>query len=135
MALPWYERWFGGHLSFQVFHWRITIYGFNAMHLAVNVWTKRWGYLCFHPSVKIWGRWWPWYFYASPNATPWAATFAIGPGVEDKDKWSATARRLILGHNYDTELLPKRSGYHGEWWPAGFLAWDPSHDDPREAPR
>jgi hypothetical protein len=79
-AIKRLERRLSGHISLSIFGRHVTIYGFNAMHVAVNVWTKRWGYLCFHPPVRCFGRWWPWYFYASPNGTPWAATFRLGPG-------------------------------------------------------
>lgn len=75
----WLEKHLGGHIHF----WRVTIYGYNAMHVAINIYTKRWGYLCFHPTWKVFGHWWPWYFYVSPNATAWAATFKLGPGVDN----------------------------------------------------
>lgn len=81
----WQDQWFTGHVSFLRTRRdgpaRITIYGANAMHWAINVWTKRWGFVCFHPTTRTFGGRWPWYFYVSPNATPWAATFKIGPGA------------------------------------------------------
>lgn len=85
------ERRFSGHVSWG----RLCIYGFNAMHVAVNFWTRRWGYLCFHPTMYYARQWWPWYFYISPNATPWCASFAIGPGVYREDKGRAKRRRWI----------------------------------------
>lgn len=72
------EKYFGGH-------WNIgpmTLYGYNAMHFAVNIKTK-WGYICFHPTIRCFGHWWRWYFYISPDATPSSATFKLGPGVYD----------------------------------------------------
>ena len=72
-----FEKHFGGYFIIGP----ITVYGWNAMHVAVNIKT-RWGYVCFHPTWRVFGHWWPWYFYISPNATPWAATFGIGPGYE-----------------------------------------------------
>jgi len=78
--MGWFEKHWGGHWSCGP----VTIYGFNAMHVAINVWIKRWGYLCFHPPMRVYGRWWPWYFYVSRNATPWAATILIGPGVREE---------------------------------------------------
>jgi hypothetical protein len=75
--LNWIERKLGGHISIGP----LTIYGFNAMHVAVNLYTKRWGWVCFHPPMRCFGRWWKWYFYVSPDATPHAATYRIGPGV------------------------------------------------------
>lgn len=93
------ERHLGGHVSIGR---RIVIYGFNAMHVAVNIQTERWGYICFHPTVRCFGTWWPWYFYVSPNATPWAATFAAGPGF-DGERRLVAVRRRELGHNFDAE--------------------------------
>lgn len=100
--------WYHGHLSIG----RVTIYGANAMHFAVNIRTRRWGYICFRPTTwyrirdgrKRWGKW-SWYFYVSPNATPWASTFAIGPGISRDDKEGAKRRYAAYGHNFDTSLL------------------------------
>jgi hypothetical protein len=30
---------------------------------------------CFHPTTRTFGGYWPWYFYISKNATPWAACY------------------------------------------------------------
>jgi hypothetical protein len=70
------ERHFGGHISIGP----ITVYGYNAMHVAVNIRT-RWGYICFHPTWKVFGEWWKWYFYISEDATPYNARFKMGPGA------------------------------------------------------
>lgn len=94
----WLESRFGGHIAFKLFDHSVTIYGFNAMHVAVNVWTDRWGYVCFHPPMRVFGRWWPWYFYVSRNATPESATFAIGPGVGERCARMARRRRALFGH-------------------------------------
>jgi hypothetical protein len=62
-------------------HWNfgpVTVYGANAMHWAVNIKTRRWGYVCFRLPVRCFGRWWPLYFYCSPDATPQSATFMVG---------------------------------------------------------
>lgn len=84
------EKYFGGHVSIGP----VTIFGYNAMLFAINIWSKRLRkYICFRPVVRCYGRWWGWYFYVSPNATPWAATYAIGPGVSRKDKIRARIRR------------------------------------------
>lgn len=89
---------FDGHINIGK---RITVYGDNAMHHAVNIWTKRFGYVCFRPTT---GRGaWKWYFFLSPNATPWAATYAVGPGLRNKDKELASIRKRLFGHNFDTE--------------------------------
>lgn len=90
MEKRWQDRWFVGHVT----RGPITIYGANAMHWAVNIKTRRWGHLCFHPSTKTFGGRWPWYFYASPNATPTSATLAFGPGVSAEEKMAALRRRL-----------------------------------------
>jgi hypothetical protein len=74
--LPFMERYFGGHVSFGPF----VIYGYNAMHVALNIET-RWGWVCFHPTWKVFGVWWPWYFYISKDATPSGKRFGIGPGL------------------------------------------------------
>ena len=88
----WLESHFGGHIKVGP----ITIYGFNAMRVALNIRTCRWGYICFHPTIKFYGRKFPWYFYISRNATPWLATVAIGPGVGEQDKAKAKRRRQLI---------------------------------------
>lgn len=89
-------REWDGHFSIGP----ITVFGANAMHWAVNVRTKL-GYFCFHPPVKNW----PWKFYISKNATPWAAVFAIGPGIERDDRDAAALRfsRFLRGLPFSTE--------------------------------
>lgn len=104
MMLHWTERYLGGSIAFFVFEWRVVIYGFNAMHGAINIKTKKWGYICFHPPFKCFEQWWPWYFYFSPNATPWASTFAIGPDIGNTQKALSVQRRLLFGHNFDCDL-------------------------------
>jgi hypothetical protein len=95
----WLEKHLGGHITIK----SLTIYGYNAMHFTVRIWTRRWGYVSFHPTVKVHGRWWRWKLWVSPNATPWAATFAVGPGVRREDKKYAPIRRKAFGHNFDPE--------------------------------
>ncbi len=99
--MNWLERYLGGHIAFRLLGRKIVIYGFNAMHVAINIYTKRFGFICFHPPMRCFGGWYPWYFYLSPNATQWAATFAIGPGVDREDKRESIIRREKLGHNFD----------------------------------
>lgn len=72
-ALGFWENFFGGHLSIGP----ITIYGENAMHWAVNIRCFG-GYFCFRLPFRCFGHWWGWYFYHSPNATPWAANWYVG---------------------------------------------------------
>ncbi len=88
------SEWFSGHWVCGP----VTVYGKNAMHWAMNIHT-RYGYLCLHPTVKLWGQWWPWYAYLSPNATPWAATWGVGPGL-DEPRRNIQWRREALGHGF-----------------------------------
>jgi len=77
-SLSWWENFMGGHVSFGP----VTIFGENAMHWAVNIKTKRWGYICFRLPLRCFGQWWPVYFYCSPNGTPWAATFKLPKHID-----------------------------------------------------
>jgi len=97
----------GGHISMGP----VTIYGHNAMHWAINIRTKRYGSVCFRPTtITPFGDRWQWYFYVSPNGTPWAATFAVGPGLSREDKFMAHIRRYLFGHNFNTDF----EGF-GDW--------------------
>lgn len=89
MIRSFWERYFGGHLTLGP----ITVYGENAMHWGVDIYTKRWGYICFRLPFRCYGIWWPLYFYVSPNATPWASTFYRGP---DKQQRVAAEERRRL---------------------------------------
>jgi len=60
-----WERRFGGHVSLGP----LVIYGFNAMHVALNLKTP-WGWLCARPTLRVFGQWWGWYLYLSKDATP-----------------------------------------------------------------
>jgi len=81
----WQDRLFRGHVSFgDPLNMgrgrgpsRVTIYGANAMHWAINVWVRG-SYWCFHPTTRTFGGRWRWYFYISPDGTPCAATFHLG---------------------------------------------------------
>ena len=73
-GLSWFENFMGGFITIGC----VTIYGENAMHWAVNISTRRFGYICFRLPFRCFGQWWPLYYYCSPNGTPWAATFKIG---------------------------------------------------------
>lgn len=101
------DQWLGKKLGGYVTFGPVTVYGFNAMHVEIDIYTKRFGSVCFHPDLRFLGQlapWmlrdFPWYFYVSPNSTPWAATFAIGPGVERSEKLDAFRRWIMWGHNY-----------------------------------
>ena len=97
MIKRWWQEHFGGHVNLGP----VTAYGENAMHWAVNVRTRWWGYVCFRLPVRCFGRWWPLYLYASPNGTPWASTFCVGEGQDERRR--AVLRRATFGHNFDTE--------------------------------
>lgn len=79
----------------------VTIYGRNAMHWAVRIHSKKYGYICFRLPLPCFGRWWPLYFYCSPNATPWAATFMLGKKHSREDWVKARIRYSCFGHNFD----------------------------------
>ena len=66
-------RSFDGHITF----WRITIYGRNAMHWAVNIRMSE-GYLCFRLPFRCFGKWWPLYVYYSVDGTPNCASWIFG---------------------------------------------------------
>ncbi len=107
--MSFWEKYFGGHVSF----WGITIYGANAMNWAVNIETyriKNIGRICFTlPVLARWRknsrgqRFWQWYFYLSPNCTPWASTFYRGSNKEERIR--AEIRKLNFGHGFDSEKL------------------------------
>ena len=65
-SLSFAENYLGGHISVG----RVTVYGANAMHWAVNIRTKRWGYICFRLPFRCYKRWWPLYCYVSEDGTP-----------------------------------------------------------------
>lgn len=86
-----------GHINIG----KLTIYGRNAMHWGCTLYTKKYGYICWRLPFLCDGRWWPLYFYCSPNATPWAATFMLGK-KEDRDDWvRSRIRYTCFGHNFD----------------------------------
>ena len=103
-SLNWFENFMSGHVNIGR---HITIYGANAMNWAVNIYTKRWGYVCFtlpafarfrkyHNSGK---KYFEWYFYCSPNGTPWAATFYRGSNKDECIR--AERRHARFGHNFN----------------------------------
>ncbi len=75
------QRYLAGYVN--IFNHRLLIFGFNAMHVAVNIKTP-WGWLCFHPPlIKTYGRSWPWYLYHSRDGTPLDG-WGFGPGYHGK---------------------------------------------------
>ena len=94
----WLAKYLGGHITIGP----VTIYGHNAMHWAVNIKTRRWGYVCFRLPLPSYG-WRPLYFYLSPNATPWAATFMLGRRGHWEDWALSRVRRNRLGHGFHVD--------------------------------
>lgn len=92
------EKYFSGATTINAFGLRITLFGYNAMRFAVNISTETWGYLCISPTVYMFGRWTHWHIYFSPNSTPWAATFAIGPGLTKGEKLLAKIHAYKFGN-------------------------------------
>jgi len=72
-GLSWWENFMSGHITIG----RITIYGENAMHWAVNIKLRK-TYMCFRLPLKCFGEWMPLYLYFSKDGTPNKATFKIG---------------------------------------------------------
>lgn len=105
-GLSWWENFTGGHLNIGP----MTIWGANAMNWAVSIYTKRWGYICFSlPAIARFKRsrytgklYFDWYFYISPNGTPWASTYYIG--VNKKEHIRAQIRKLRFGHNFKPNI-------------------------------
>jgi len=103
-----FRRLLRGHVNIGP----LTIYGDNAMHWAWQLSTRR-GYLCARPPTR--GR--GWYVYLSPNATPWAARWGFGPGIDAGDKAAMAARRAGACHCADSnfpEMCPVHFIVHAE---------------------
>jgi hypothetical protein len=92
-------KWLSGHIKMG----RLTIYGRNGMHWGVTFWTNKYGYICTRLPLPCFRKWWPWYFYLSPNATPWASTFFIGKKHSFDDWATARLRYKYLGHNFNPD--------------------------------
>lgn len=93
----WWENFMSGHISI----YKMTIYGANAMCWTVQIHTKRYGYICFTlPSIRRNKSKQGYYFYLSPNGTPWASTFYIG--YDKKEQIKAKIRKFNFGHNFNT---------------------------------
>lgn len=88
---------FEGHLNIGK---RLRIYGKDERHWGIEFYTKKFGYVCFRLPFRSCGSWHPFYFYCSPNATPWAATFMIGKKASPKNWKLSKLRKSIFGHNF-----------------------------------
>ena len=97
-AMTFLEKNLSGHITVRILGLTITIFGFNAMRGAWEISGVNWGYLVIAPPFYYAGRWNKWKIYYSPNATPWAATFAIGPGLDEKTKLLARVHAYKFGN-------------------------------------
>lgn len=107
-----FKNWLADKIDGHISIGNLTIYGDNAMHWGINFRTKKYGYVCFRLPIpsgiayklrfgeRLWWR--PLYFYISPNATPWAATFMLGKKHSPTDWALSRIRRLRLGLKYTT---------------------------------
>lgn len=101
--LNFWMKFFGGHITIG----SITIFGANAMNWTINIRTKKWGVICFTlPTISRFRKtrydkkWrFEWYYYLSPNGTPWASTYYIG--TDKKEHIRAQVRQYKFGHNFD----------------------------------
>jgi len=98
--LSWWENYFGGHVNIG----RVTIFGENAMHWAVQIYTKKYGVIVFTLPLRTLGRYWGCHIYFSPNGTPWASTFYKSIWKENNkgEEHRAKIRYREFGHNFDT---------------------------------
>jgi hypothetical protein len=98
-ALSWWQNFMGDYLNIGP----ITIFGANAMNWAVNITSKKYGFICFKlPTINnIKGK--KLCFYLSPNGTPWASTFY--KGCNKKEEKLSKIRRKYLGHNFKNNDL------------------------------
>ena len=104
-SLSWSENFLGGHFSIGRFTW----YGCNAMLYAMNFRTKKLGYICFRPPNFCFGKYRKPYLYFSPNGTPWASTYYLGPDKNEKIR--AKIRKLNFGHGFNASSSSINSKY------------------------
>lgn len=103
------HRFLDCQLPFHFLGLKLQVYEVECgMHGAINLFIPRLGWLCWHPTVKIADCTWPWYFYVSPNGTPWASTVALGPGVSHHHT-TARNRRRRLGLYYNVDDLSQEA--------------------------
>lgn len=81
------ERHLDGHVTIGP----LTLYGANAMRWMATLRVEALGVtLSFRPpwfpGKGPGDEWAGWCFYASPNATPWAAVLGCGPGISLADR-------------------------------------------------
>lgn len=71
--MNFWARNFGGHVTVG----RVTVFGENAMHWAVNIRCFG-GWFCFRLPLRCFGRWWPLYAYWSVDGVPPNSSAANG---------------------------------------------------------
>lgn len=120
-----FDKYLGSHLRIG----KMTVYGHNAMHWGITIRTKKHGYICFRlpfptfhsnrPTFK------PLYLYFSPNATPWASTFAIAKDKTlDGDFSKSILRKKYLGHNFNTDKYYGKLRQINNFYPDSTLNQD-----------
>lgn len=130
------REFLSGHISIG----NLTIYGRNAMHWGVTLYTKKYGYICFRLPFRCFGGWWPLYFYLSPNATPWAATFMLGRKAHPADWVKSRIRYSCFGHNFEVHGWNEEFGCENyvilrginrlvDDWPHGYYLWQMGHPE------
>lgn len=102
-GLSWWVNFAGGHINIGK---RITIFGENAMHWAIEIRTKRFGVIVFTLPVRTFGKYWGCHIYFSPNGTPWASTFykSIWKENNKAEEVRAKIRKMNFGHNFNTDV-------------------------------
>lgn len=96
-ACGFWFTFFSGHWNLTKY---VTLFGENAMHWSLNIYNTKWGHI--HIDLPTWSRLTgkrTWCMFASPNGTPWAATWYIGT-TNHRDGTRARIRRQVLGHNF-----------------------------------
>jgi hypothetical protein len=104
-TFTWWENFMSGHISIG----SLSIFGENAMHWAIELHTKKYGYICFTPPLKCFGKYQGCHLYFSPNGTPWAATYYKSLWKENNkdEEIRAKIRKLNFGHNFSTDIYSK----------------------------
>lgn len=93
----------GGHFHIGP---RITVFwGNSAMHWTIQLYTKKYGYICKRFRSKGVEP----YFYCSPNGTPWASTYYRGPDRNERVR--SVIRKECFGHNFDPHGTIPDYGY------------------------
>lgn len=102
-GLSWWENFMGGHVNIGK---RITIFGENAMHWAVEIHTKKYGYIVFTLPLRTFGKYFGCHIYFSPNGTPWASTYYKSLWKENNkaEEKRAKIRKEAFGHNFNTDV-------------------------------